>query len=452
MVRKRKIQWLAVIFVPSVVVLILLLNLFFPHQLLQMAYYLYFLPLIFLILYLCFPIGRDKIGGDEAQPSYSWLRWLFYLFSIELILGLLFYSQYHLFYQHLMLPQSPLFLFDPFSRLSFNLFYNKDLFPWTLLAVVALIMGVASFKGTCYWPMSNLLIARKGQQTFFQYAIKIIIAIYLRFAFRFFIAINLVVVALLLALLLRPSISFMRPENSFIVGGMLLLLFFHQNSQKLIRRVNEGLLPIGFFCLLFIVLIAALLVASDFVVVRFILPRAKTTNVRFASDMLHVFVSVNFGWKLWLWGYWILAMPYFASILAKISYGRRIYHFILALLLLPLLVWLLYYFSERFWHVLYAPAFRQPWVIVSLGFVGPTLFFVQLCSRASVIIAWMGFVPAQLPKKIHSRGNEQLLLFAIVIVSLLLLSGIGYLQLLTMLLALPCMIIFIVNMVPPLFH
>lgn len=452
MLQKRKIQLLAAIFIPSVILLFALISLFFARQLLWTIHWSYFLPLIFIVLCFCFPMGRWRIGGDEVKPGYSFFRWLLIVMGIECLAGLLFYGQYQVVLSHAIVSDLSGVSPSSFYSLQSSLFFNHGLFPWSLLVAIAVIFVIASYRYSAYWPFAILLTTEKKRTNFFQYANKIIVAIYLRFTFRFFVAFNLVIAALLFTLLIRPSFSVYQPISGMIIALLLFFLYHRSDSQKIMSLVEKKKLSFGVFCIFLIVLISILVVITDYVVLHWVMPRFHGKNSLLILHFFTNFIPVQLAWRLWSWEWWILAIPFFASWLGNVSYGRKIYLFILVVLTLPVILWLAAKLGYLQGFLAVHKTFQPGALLILLGLIGQICFFGFLCSRSAVSYTWLGFMPITKLEKTRTKGMNQLWLVVIGILAILMMTEIQTLQWLLMLLAIPCMIIFVMNMIAVFFH
>ena len=397
-------------------------------------------------------MGRWRIGADDAKPRHSFIRWFLIVLSIESLAGLLFYGQYQVIFKHAIISQTANIHPSSFYSLTSGLFFNHGLFPWSLLIAVAIIFVIASYRHSAYWPFSVLLTTEKKHTNFFQYANKIIVAIYLRFSFRFFLAFNLVIATLLAALLLRPSLQVYQPMSGMLIALLLFFLYYRSDSQKIISLVEKKKLSLGVFSIFLIVLIAILVVITDYVVTHWILPRFHPTNAFLLLRFFQSFISVKLAWQLWSWEWWILAVPFFASWLGNASYGRKIYSFVLVVLALPVVLWLVAKFGYLQGFSAVHGTFHPGALLILLALIGQICFFGFLCSRSAISYAWLGFIPITKLAKTRMFGINQLWLVVIGILAMLMMTEIQLLQWLLMLLAIPCMIIFVANMIAVFFH
>lgn len=447
MLHKQKIQLLALIFIPSAIILFATISLLFVRQLLWIIHWSYYLPLIFIILCFCFPISRFRIGGDNVKSRYSFVHWFVIVMGIECLAGLLFYGQYQVILSHAIVSDLSSVTPGSLYSLKSSLFLNHGLFPWSLLTALAVIFVIASYRHSVYWPFSVLLMTEKKRASFFQHAIKIIIAIYLRFAFRFFVAFNVMIAALLLAFLIRPSFHVYQPISGMIIALLLFFLYQRSDSQRILCLVEKQKLSLGVFSIFLIVFMAILLVITDYVVLHWVMPRFHAKNSLLILHFFQHFISVPLAWRLWTWEWWILAIPFFASWLGNVSYGRKIYSFILIVLTLPVILW----FAAKLGYLqsiseVYK-TFSSSALLILLGLIGQICFLSFLRSHSAISYLWLGFMPIAQLGKTRTTGINQLWLVVIGILVILMMTEIQLLQWLLMLIAIPCMIIFVGNMI-----
>ena len=434
MLRQRKIQILAATVPTSICFSIIFIDIFFAPLLLKTLYFVTFIPVVFILLYFCLPIGRWRIGGEEAKPRISFFRWFLFIIVIEALLSLLFLSQYGILFYHVVLEELPNFTDSSVSML--------DLLPWILLATVSVVFAVASYRHSTDWSFNSLITQQK--QSFFYYAVQIIIAIYLRLTGRFFIALNIVIMILLLTFFAHSSFNILQPIDSIFIGIILFFLYFRESSQKLFALVEGNRLSVGLLAIFLIVLISIFLIVIDIAVSVFILPRMHQIYSSSFSLIPHAFIATPLAWQLWSWAWWIIAIPLFASLLVSVSYGRKVYAFLLMSCALPVMIVVLFYLAR--WYRVSLNVDNAMLLVVFLGLLGQGLFLGFLCFRKSLVYSWYGFMPTEFPKKLRSRSINQLWLFVVILLVVLLFYGMQYWQLLAVLLAIPLIIIFLVNM------
>lgn len=303
--------------------------------------------LLFMLYLLVSPFGEIRLGGDDAKPEFSMLSWLAMLFSAGMGIGLIYYGAAEPISHYTGWWYTP---FDVTANtpeakeLAFGaVMYDWGFHVWALYALVGLSLAFFSFNKklpfsirSIFYPLlKEKIYTWRGDiidifaviTTVFGLATSLGLGAQqivsgLNFLFDTTGSVNLQIV-LIAIITIIATIS--------VVRGL-------DNGIKILSNVTMFL---AFALLLFVIF------ASEF---RGFLGVYADT---FTSYTTNIFSFSNFidrtdtnwyhGWSVFYWAWWIAWSPFVGMFIARISKGRTIREFLVAVLFIPttvILIWM----------------------------------------------------------------------------------------------------------------
>ena len=297
---------------------------------------------LFCIALIFLPVGKIRLGGDDARPDFSTLSWFAMLFAAGMGIGLMFWSVAEPVGYYTDWFGTPLNV-EPNTPQAKDMalgavMYHWGLHPWAIYGVVALSLAFFAYnKGMpltirsafypilgerCWgWP-GHIIDVLAVLATIFGLATSLGLGAKqaaggMHFLFDTPNAIN-VQIGIIVGVTAAAVISVMRGLD----GGV-----------KLLSNINMGLAAL----LLLFVMIAGPTVlifttmgqtAVDYV--ANIIPLSNWIG-REDQGFLH-------DWTVFYWAWWISWSPFVGMFIARVSYGRSVREFLTAVLLVPTLV------------------------------------------------------------------------------------------------------------------
>ncbi|MGD7008871.1 BCCT family transporter [Metabacillus sp. 84] len=285
--------------------------------------------------------GKIRLGKDEDRPEYSTPTWFAMLFSAGMGIGLLFYGVSE--------PASH-FSTPPFgdggteesARVSLRYTYlHWGFHAWAIYAVVALALAYYKFRKGLPGLMSATLYPLIGEKTKgpIGYAVDIIAV----FATLFGVAISLGIGAQQINsgfnYLFGWPVNF---TTQLIIMGFTTILFIYSAASglskgiKYLSNTNMFLAVLLFFAFLF-------LGPTQFVLELFsttfgsYVQNLPSMGLRFSPFNQEDNQWVK-DWTIFYWAWWISWTPFVGTFIARVSKGRTVREFILAVIIAPTLV------------------------------------------------------------------------------------------------------------------
>ena len=301
---------------------------------------------VFCLALIVLPVGKIRLGGADAKPQFSTVSWFAMLFAAGMGIGLMFWSVAEPTAYYTGWYETPLRVAantpEAAGKAMSATMFHWGLHPWAIYAVVALSLAFFSYnkglpltirsafypliKHHSWGPFGHLIDTVAVLATLFGLATSLGFgaqqaAAGLSFLFGIEagittqIAIIIVVTAIALISVLRG-----------LDGGV-----------KVLSNINMGMAAL----LLVFVLIAGPTLA--------IFSTMGTTLVGYLGDILSYSNWVGRddeawmqGWTVFYWAWWISWSPFVGMFIARVSYGRTVREFIIAVLLIPTLVTLVW--------------------------------------------------------------------------------------------------------------
>lgn len=327
------------------------------------------------------PLGKVRLGGADASPDYGYAGWFAMLFAAGMGIGLMFYGVSEPLTHYgtaiggttmgdngMRTDWAPLGAAageegEAISLAMAATIFHWGLHPWGIYAVVALALALFSFNKGLPLTMRSIFYPILGERIWgWPGHIIDILAV---FATLFGLATSLGLGASQASAGL--GYLFGIPDNTvtmvFLIMGItaVALLSVVAGVDKGVQRLSQLNMVLAFLLLLFVIIVGpTLMIATGFFenLVSYVTNLPALSNP-FGRD------DANFsqGWTTFYWAWWISWSPFVGMFIARVSRGRTVREFLIAVLLVPSLV-----------SVLWMTAFGGTAIdqLISQGFEGVT--------------------------------------------------------------------------------
>lgn len=423
---------------------------------------------IFLLLLCVSKLGDIRLGDDDEEPEYPFLSWIAMLFAAGMGIGLMYFGVAEPI-SHYALPLDPNLSQGARAETAMlNTFFHWGIHAWAIYGVLGLALAYFGFRyhlpltvRSGFYPLlKNRLDGALGR----------IIDITALCCTIFGITTTLGFGALQLGAGLK-QIGFIShidmPQLIVIITVSISFSILSAISGvgKGVRHLSEINLLLALGLLLFVLLAGpSMMIMSDF-----------TQNL---GEYIHNIIPLSFGtfaydpenegwftsWTVVYWAWWIAWAPFVGMFIAKISRGRTIREFVLGVLFVPTLfnlLWMTIFGNSAIWvdlqtngslsaisgeteALLFAFLNHLPLGSVTsfISVVIIALFFVTSADSGIFVINTIAsYGKSGFPKWQSIFWGASLALLAIV---LLYSGGLGALQAMTMVMALPFLVVMIV--------
>jgi len=321
----------------------------------NLAWFFIFAGNIFVLL--CFglilsPLGKVRIGGTEAKPDFTYIGWFSMLFAAGMGIGLMFYGV-----------SEPMSHFDAAlagttmengvrtdwaplgaaagdteaaARLGMAAtIFHWGLHPWAIYAVVALALALFSFNKGLPLTIRSIFYPLLGERvwgwpghiidmlavfaTLFGLATSLGLgASQASAGLTYLFGIpggNVTMVLLILGITSIATVS--------IVAGV----------DKGVKRLSEVNMVLAFVLLLFVLVVGpTMLIFTGFFenLWTYVVNLPALSNPFFRED-----ANFSQGWTAFYWAWWISWSPFVGMFIARVSRGRTVREFLVAVLLVP---------------------------------------------------------------------------------------------------------------------
>ncbi len=292
---------------------------------------------IFLLVLAFSKVGNIRLGADNSSPQYSFFSWIAMLFAAGMGIGLMYFGVAEPM-SHYVNPALP-GMANPAKEAQLATFFHWGIHAWSIFAVMGLILAYFSFryklplsirsglypllKERINGPIGNIVDVFALVSTFFG------IATSLGFG-----------VVQLNAGLVHLGIL---KESSFLFQCLIIIVVSSMAIGSAVAGVNKGvkrLSEINLGMAVLLMLFVLMLGPTTFLLSAFSEGVGYYIN-RFADLTFNTFafeqsgLSWFTGWTVMFWAWWISWAPFVGLFIARISKGRTIREYILAVLLVP---------------------------------------------------------------------------------------------------------------------
>lgn len=310
-----------------------------------------FFVLICLVLVVS-PLGRVRLGGTEATPDYSYLGWFSMLFAAGMGIGLMFYSV-----------SEPLTHFatsfagtetvdgirtdwapldgaagdaESAERLAMAAtIYHWALHPWAIYAVMALGLALFFFNKGLPLTIRSVFYPLLGERVWGWPGHIIDILAVLSTLFGLATSLGLGASQAASGLHYLFGFPFEEPTQVLLVIGItaIALISVVRGLDAGVKKLSEINMVLALLLLVFVVIVGpTLAIASGFVenIVAYLRYLPELANPVGREDS-----NFSSGWTAFYWAWWISWSPFVGMFIARVSRGRTVREFIIAVLLIP---------------------------------------------------------------------------------------------------------------------
>lgn len=417
---------------------------------------------IFLIIIAISSFGKIKLGADDSEPKYSFYSWIAMLFAAGMGIGLMYFG----------VSESLSHYSDPNTFIQGDVmraknaqmytFFHWGIHAWSVYAVVGLVLAYFAYryklplairsgfypllKDKIYGPVGNIIDVFGLCSTFFGIATTLgfgvmqlnggLQALGIVDSMDFKLQIVIVVVVMSISVMsalsgLDKGVKFLSELNLIAAVVLMIFVLIVGPTIYILGTFSEG---IGYYI-------------SNFMNLTF-------NTYTYEAESQSWFSK----WTILYWAWWISWAPYVGLFIARISKGRTIREFILAVLLVPScfnLLWMTIFGNTAVW----IEKFKAPGILSSyLESPDVLLFkffeffpFSSILSIMALIIIAIFFVASAdsgiyIMNSIASKDVRRIpkwqnifwgILLVVLSLALLRTGGLGSLQTMTLISALP---------------
>ncbi len=415
---------------------------------------------IFQIILALSKYGNIRLGADNSEPQYGFFSWIAMLFAAGMGIGLMYYGVAEPM-SHYVSPAMP-GTANPAKEAQLATFFHWGIHAWSIFGVMGLILAYFSFryklplavrsglypilKERINGPVGNIVDVFTLVSTFFGIATSLGLGV---------VQLNAGLVHL--GVLKESSFLFQCIIIVVVLGAAIMSAVAGMN--KGVKRLSEINLGMSIVLMLFVLIIGP----TTFLLSAFSEGIGHYMG-RFIDLTFNTFAFENEGrewftnWTVMYWAWWISWAPFVGLFIARISKGRTIREYILAVLLVPsifIFLWMTVFGNGAIWidehqaggalsaiadkaDILLFRFFEQfplatPLCILALIMI--VIFFVT--SADSGILVMNSISTRNKPNSPRWQNAFWGVLLALISMSLLYAGGIQSLQTMTLVAALP---------------
>ncbi len=301
---------------------------------------------IFCLVLIFLPLGKIRLGGIDARPEFSTLSWFSMLFAAGMGIGLMFWSVaeptgYYTNWFGTPLNAAPRTSEGAEAAMGATMFH-WGLHPWAIYAVVGLSLAFFTFnKGLPLTIRSGFFPLLKDRVWgWFGHVIDIVAVLATIFGLATSLGFGAQQAASGLKFLFGID-NGITTQVAIIVGvtavAICSVMRGLNGGVKILSNLNMGLAAL---LLLFVILVGPTLA---------IFTSIGTTALSYVENIIPLSNWIGredekffHGWTVFYWAWWISWSPFVGMFIARISKGRTVREFLIAVLLVPTLVTLVW--------------------------------------------------------------------------------------------------------------
>ncbi|UEQ03730.1 BCCT family transporter [Halomonas profundus] len=301
---------------------------------------------VFCLVLICLPLGRIRLGGKDAKPEYSRTSWFAMLFAAGMGIGLMFWSvaepvAYYTDWYGTPL-NTPAGTPEGASAAMGATMFHWGLHPWAIYAVVALSLAFFSYNKGLPLTLRSAFYPILGERTrgWAGHVIDILAVLATIFGLATSLGFGATQAAGGLAYLFDAPNTIGTQLAIIVVVTVIALISVWRGIDGGVKLFSNINMVIAAALLLFVVVAGPTLM---------ILTGIGTTALDYASHLLLLSSWIGreddtwyHGWTIFYWAWWISWSPFVGMFIARVSRGRTVREFLIAVLLVPTLVTLVW--------------------------------------------------------------------------------------------------------------
>lgn len=301
----------------------------------------WYIGLVALMLFFCVilgvgQLGNIKLGKDDDEPDFHFLSWISMLFSAGMGIGLLFYGVAEPVLHYLEAPDSPGARFGEAGHALKVTFFHWGFHAWAIYITVGLTLAYFTFRKG--YPLSirytlKPLLGRHVEGPI-GYAIDIMAVLGTLFGVATSLGLGVMQINSGLNHLFGIPVSTALQVGLIAFITLLATISVVTGVSKGIRILSEFNIIAAVSLLVFVFIFSPTSNLLDLFVQNIGVYLQGLPNVTFhtAARKDSEWMSA---WTLFYWGWWIAWAPFVGMFIARISKGRTIREFIVAVLFVP---------------------------------------------------------------------------------------------------------------------
>lgn len=306
------------------------------------AYVLVMFLLVLVAMYIIIsPIGKTRIGGDDAKPEYSTFAWISMLFSAGMGIGLVFWGVSEPLMHYSQLQEiGTIGSNDTITPVVYS-FVHWGIQPWVLYGIMALIIAYFMFNKQSKALISETIspIIKFKNRNILLKLIDILIIVATIFGVATSLGLG--------AIQIGGGIEYILPNisNTFtlqlIIIAVVTVVFIYSS----ISGLQKGMKSLSTSAIVgsIILMILVLFLGPTLTIIETLIQATGNYLGNFIEYSLDLGptnpekrVWIN-AWKIFYWSWWISWAPYVSSFIARISKGRTFKEFLIGVIAVPTL-------------------------------------------------------------------------------------------------------------------
>ncbi|TDV97045.1 BCCT family betaine/carnitine transporter [Halomonas alkaliantarctica] len=301
---------------------------------------------VFCLVLICLPLGRIRLGGKDAKPEYSRTSWFAMLFAAGMGIGLMFWSV-----------AEPVAYYTDWYGTPLNVpagtpegasaamgatMFHWGLHPWAIYGVVALSLAFFSYNKGLPLTLRSAFYPILGERTrgWAGHIIDILAVLATIFGLATSLGFGATQAAGGLAYLFDVPNTIGTQLAIIVVVTVIALISVWRGIDGGVKLFSNINMVIAAALLLFVVVAGPTLM---------ILTGIGTTALDYVSHLLPLSNWIGreddtwyHGWTVFYWAWWISWSPFVGMFIARVSRGRTVREFLIAVLLVPTVVTLVW--------------------------------------------------------------------------------------------------------------
>ena len=301
---------------------------------------------IFCLVLIFLPVGKIRLGGQDAKPEFSRMSWFAMLFAAGMGIGLMFWSVAEPTAYYTGWYETPLGVEartpEAASLAMSATMFHWGLHPWAIYAVVALSLAFFSYNKGLPLTIRSAFYPLIGDHSwgFFGHVIDTVAVLATLFGLATSLGFGAQQASAGLAYLFGFDAG-INTQIAVIIVVTALALFSVirglDGGVKLLSNINMGIAAV---LLLFVFIVgptAVIIATMGDTLIGYLGQIVAYSNFIGREDEAWMQ-----GWTVFYWAWWISWSPFVGMFIARVSKGRTVREFIIAVLIIPTVVTLVW--------------------------------------------------------------------------------------------------------------